>query len=433
MPDSPARDRVRLLSPLRHRDFRLLWSGMCVSLVGDGVFIVALAWQVYALSNAPTALAVVGIAMTVPTVALLLLGGVVSDRWDRRRAMLAADVTRALAVGTIAVLSLTGSLELWHVAALVALYGAGSAFFGPAFDAIVPDLLPASELPRANALDQVIRPLALRLVGPAVGGVLIEVVGIGGAFALDAATFAVSAVALLAMRPRPRATTAPAPAASLLTDVRAGFGYVRRHVWLWGTLGSAGIAFLLFMGPVEILLPYLVKNELGGGAADLGLVFAAGGVGSVLCAVAIGQRGLPRRDITAMYVAWTLGTLAVAGYGLAAAVWQLMLVSLAFNAMETAGLVVWATAKQRHVPPHLLGRVSSLDWLISTGLLPLSFALTGPASVWLGAQGTLVAAGMVGSVVTFAALYLPGMRAIEDARRPRATARLQPEAPATAG
>ena len=433
MPDSPARDRVRLLSPLRHRDFRLLWSGMCVSLVGDGVFIVALAWQVYALSNAPTALAVVGIAMTVPTVALLLLGGVVSDRWDRRRAMLAADVTRALAVGTIAVLSLTGSLELWHVAALVALYGAGSAFFGPGFDAIVPDLLPASELPRANALDQVIRPLALRLVGPAVGGVLIEVVGIGGAFALDAATFAVSAVALLAMRPRPRATTAPAPAASLLTDVRAGFGYVRRHVWLWGTLGSAGIAFLLFMGPVEILLPYLVKNELGGGAADLGLVFAAGGVGSVLCAVAIGQRGLPRRDITAMYVAWTLGTLAVAGYGLAAAVWQLMLVSLAFNAMETAGLVVWATAKQRHVPPHLLGRVSSLDWLISTGLLPLSFALTGPASVWLGAQGTLVAAGMVGSVVTFAALYLPGMRAIEDARRPRATARLQPEAPATAG
>ncbi len=369
--------------------------------------------------------------MTVPTVALLLLGGVVSDRWDRRRAMLAADVTRVLAVGTIAALSLTGSLELWHVAALVALYGAGSAFFGPAFDAIVPDLLPASELPRANALDQVIRPLALRLVGPAVGGVLIEVVGIGAAFALDAATFAVSAAALLAMRSRPRAT--PAPAVSLLTDVRAGLAYVRRHVWLWGTLGSAAIAFLLFMGPVEILLPYLVKNELGGGAADLGLVFAAGGVGSVLCAVAIGQRGLPRRDITAMYVAWTLGTLAVAGYGLAAAVWQLMLVSLAFNALETAGLVVWATAKQRHVPPHLLGRVSSLDWLISTGLLPLSFALTGPASVWLGAQGTLVAAGMVGAVVTFSALYLPGMRAIEDARRPRAAARVQPEAPATAG
>jgi DHA3 family tetracycline resistance protein-like MFS transporter len=411
MPASPARDRVRLLSPLRHRDFRLLWGGMCVSLVGDGVFLVALAWQVYALSDAPTALAVVGIAMTAPTVALLLLGGVVSDRWDRRRAMLAADVTRALAVGTVAALSLSGALELWHMAALVALYGAGSAFFGPAFDAIVPDLLPASELPRANALDQVIRPLALRLAGPAVGGVLIELVGIGAAFALDAATFAVSAAALLAMRARPRAT--PAGAVSPLADVRAGFAYVRRHAWLWGTLASAAIAYLAFMGPVEILVPFLVRNELEGSAAELGLVFAAGGVGSVLVAVAIGQRGLPRRDITAMYLAWTLGTLAVAGYGLAAAVWQLMLVSLVFNALETAGLVVWATAKQRHVPAHLLGRVSSLDWLISTGLLPLSFALTGPASVWLGAQGTLVAAGMIGAVATLAALFLPGMRAIE--------------------
>ena len=112
--------RVRLLAPLRHRDFRLLWSGMCVSLLGDGVFIVAMAWQVYALSNAPTALAVVGIAMTVPTIVFLLVGGVVSDRFDRRRVMLAADVARGLAVAAIAVLSLTGALELWHMVALVA-------------------------------------------------------------------------------------------------------------------------------------------------------------------------------------------------------------------------------------------------------------------------------------------------------------------------
>ena len=107
----------------------------------------------------------------------------------------------------------------------------------------------------------------------------------------------------------------------------------------------------------------------------------------------IGRRGLPRRDITFMYAAWTLATLAVAGYGVAGAVWQLMLASLAFNALETAGTIVWATAKQRHVPGDMLGRVSSLDWLISIGLLPLSFALTGPVSAAIGAQGTLVAAG----------------------------------------
>src|SRR6187200_3217894 len=118
---------------------------MCVSLMGDGIFLVAMAWQVYALSNAPTALSLVGIAMTVPTIMFLLIGGVVSDRLDRRRVMLAADLTRGVVV------------------ALVALYGAGAAFFGPAFDAIVPDVLPASQLARANSLDQFVRPVALRL------------------------------------------------------------------------------------------------------------------------------------------------------------------------------------------------------------------------------------------------------------------------------
>ncbi len=404
--------RVRMLTPLRHRDFRLLWSGMCVSLMGDGIFMVAMAWQVYALSNAPTALALVGIAMTVPTIAFLLLGGVVSDRADRRRVMLAADVARGIAVGLLAILSLSGVLVLWHVVALVALYGAGAAFFGPAFDAIVPDVLPAAELPQANALDQFVRPVALRLAGPALGGLLIDAVGVGTAFAFDAASFAISVIALVAMRARvPRA--AAAGPVSVRSDIRTGLVYVRRHVWLWATFVTAAVAYLLFMGPAEVLLPYLVKNELGGRAADLGLVFAAGGIGSVGCAVVLGQRGLPRRDITFMYVAWTLATIAVAGYGLASAVWQLMLASLAFNALETAGTIVWATAKQRHVPAALLGRVSSLDWLISIGLLPVSFALTGPVSAAIGAQTTLVAAGLIGGAVTFAALLLPGMRAVE--------------------
>jgi DHA3 family tetracycline resistance protein-like MFS transporter len=404
--------RVRLLEPLRHRDFRLLWSGMCVSLLGDGIFVVAMAWQVYALSNAPTALALVGITMTIPTIALLLLGGVLSDRFDRRRIMVVADIARGLAVGLLALLSLTGVLELWHIAVLAALYGGGTAFFSPSFDALVPEVLPAEDLAQANALDQFVRPIALRLAGPALGGVLIDLLGAGTAFAVDAASFVVSAVALLAMAPGVRAPV-EAAAGTVTGDIAVGLRYIRSHVWLWATFASAAIAYLLFMGPAEVLLPYLVKNGLGGSAADLGLVFAAGGIGSVGCAVVLGQRGLPRRDITFMYVAWTLATFAVAGYGLASAIWQLMIASLAFNALETAGTIVWATAKQRHVPAALLGRVSSLDWLISIGLMPVSFALTGPVSAAIGAETTLVLAGAIGGVVTFAALLLPGMRAVE--------------------
>jgi DHA3 family tetracycline resistance protein-like MFS transporter len=409
---------VGLLRPLRHRDFRLLWSGMCVSLLGDGVFFVALVWQVYALSNAPTAFAVVGISMTVPTIGFLLLGGVVSDRLDRRRVMLAADVTRGVVVGMIAVLSLTGALRLWHLMALAALYGVGTAFFDPAFDAIVPEILPKEALAQANSLDQFVRPIALRLAGPALGGLLIASVGVGAAFGLDAASFAASAAALLAMAARgPREQVPRASHDSVLREIGAGFSYIRRHAWLWATFVSAAIAYLLFMGPTEVLVPFLVKNALRGSAADLGLVFAAGGVGSVACAVVLGQRRLPRRDITYMYVFWTLATLAIAGYGLAHALWGLMLASLAFNALETAGTIIWATAKQRHVPASLLGRVSSLDWLISIGLLPVSFALTGPISAAIGVRTTLIGAGLIGSVVTLAALFVPGVRAIET-RRP---------------
>ena len=406
-------DRAGLVAPLRHRDFRLLWSGMCISLLGDGAFLVALAWQVYALSDAATAMSLVGIAMTVPTIVFLLVGGVASDRLDRRRIMLAADVVRGVAVGLLAVLSLVGALELWHIVVLVVFYGSGAAFFAPAFDAIVPELLPAEQLGQANALDQVVRPIAFRLAGPALGGVVVGALGSGTAFALDAASFMASAAALLAMRaPAARPT---ATGVSLRGDLREGWRFVRRRSWLWATFGSAAIAYLLFMGPVEVLLPLLVKHELEGSAAELGLVFAAGGLGSVACAVVLGQRGLPRRDITFMYVAWTLATLAVAGYGLSASVWQLMLACLVFNGLETAGTIVWATAKQRHVPADMLGRVSSLDWLISIGLLPLSFALTGPVSGAIGVRATLIGAGVLGAAVTFAALFIRGVRSVEDA------------------
>jgi DHA3 family tetracycline resistance protein-like MFS transporter len=200
---------------------------------------------------------------------------------------------------------------------------------------------------------------------------------------------------------------------SSIGAVKEGLRFVRKRVWLWGTLVSAAIAYLAFMGPAEVLLPYVVKNELHASAGDLGLVFAAGGIGAIGAALFMGQRGHPRRDVTVMYAVWTLATLAVAGYGLATASWQLMVACLTFNALETAGTIVWATIKQRHVPASMLGRVSSLDWLISIGLLPLSFALTAPIAGLIGVRATLVGAAVIGGAVTFGALFLPGMRDIE--------------------
>ena len=407
-------DRVRILRPLRHRDFRLLWTGMTTSLTGDGIFLVALAWQVYELSNVPTALSIVGVAMTVPQIVFLLVGGVVSDRFDRRRVMIAADALRAVSVAVLGLLSIGGVLELWHVMIVAAAFGAGTAFFGPAFDAIVPQLVPSADLNQANSLDQFVRPAAARMLGPAVGGWLIGLWGgnPGPAFLIDAGTFVLSILCVARMKAR-RIDRVDDDATTAFQDIKEGFRFVRSRVWLWGTLLAATLAYLIFWGPSEVLLPFIVKNHMHGSASDLGFILALGGVGAMFAAVVMGNRDMPRRHITFMYGVWTISTLAVAGYGLASFPWQAMAACFVFNALEGAGTIVWATTKGRLVPERLLGRVSSLDWFISIGLVPVSFAITGPVAAVFGARATLVGAGVLGGVVTLGFLFLPGMRAIE--------------------
>jgi MFS family permease len=415
--------RPHLTAPLRHRDFRLLWTGMTVSLLGDGITLVALAWQAYEISRAPGALAAIGVSQTVPAVVLLLVGGAVSDRFERRKVMMAADALRMLAVFALGALSLTGVIQIWHMMAIAAFYGAGTAFFSPAFDAVVPELVPEDELTQANALDQFVRPAAFRMLGPALGGWLISAFGgrPGGAFLVDGLTFLTSIACLLSMRRSAGNSPAPADGSSMLGEIREGLRYVRSRVWLWGTFLAATLAYLVFWGPAEVLLPYMVKVQMGRSAGELGLVFALGGIGAMFAAVVMSRRDVPRHHMTFMYVCWTVSTLMVAGYGIARFPWQLMAASFVFNALESAGLVVWMTTKQRFVPGRLLGRVSSLDWCISIGLIPASFAITGPIAQAFGARATLVGAGLLGAAITLGFLFLPGMRDIERGRAPAVT------------
>jgi hypothetical protein len=384
---------------------------MTVSLLGDGIYLVTIAWQVYELSNAPTALSIVGLAWTLPLVLFVLLGGVISDRFDRRRVMIIADILRGLAIAAIGVLAVAGELELWHLVVLVAFYGAGEALFMPSFTAIVPDIVPSDLLVEANSLDIFVRTMTARLAGPAIGGVAIGAFGTGGAFLLDAASFGVSAAALLAMASRPLADRQPGT--SVLSDVGEGFRFIRSQTWLWGTLMAASIALLCFYGPWEVLVPFVVKNELGGTAQDLGFVFGSGGLGAILSSLVMAQRSLPHRHITFMYATWTVSSLSILGYGVAAEIWQAMLAALLAGGFSNAGMIVWMTLLQTRVPRALLGRVSSLDWFVSIGLIPVSFALTGPIAAAVGARETLVGAGLLGGCVTLAFLFLPGMRETE--------------------
>jgi MFS family permease len=408
---------VKVLRPLRERDFALFQGGTTITLLGDGIFTVAIAWQVYDIWNVPTAFAIVGLAETVPLIALLLLSGVAVDRFERRWVLFWASLVRGVCVGALGLLAVSGALELWHVIAIAVVYGAGRAFEGPASGAIIPDLVPAALLVQANSLVGMVRPLALRLLGPALGGFIVYRFGAGTAFLLDAVSFFLACGIVTLLRPRMAAIQREAHQ-SIREDIREGVVFVRKHVWLWGTLLWALVAVLFANGPFIVLIPYIVKNELGGDAGDLGLVYAAGGLGAVLSSLIIGQTGLPRRHITFMYLLWAIGLFDLFLYTVCRAPWHAMVVCFFAEAILSAGLIVWVTLMQRVVPTELLGRVKSVDWMVSMGFLPLSFALVGPLAAWLGAETVMAVAGIAGSLLTVAFYFLPGMRNTETTGHP---------------
>lgn len=389
---------MKILRPLRERDFALLTVGLVVSLIGDGLYLVAVAWQVYDLSNTPSALALVGLAWSVGLALFLLSGGVVSDRFDRRRVMIAADLVRAAALAAIGVLAVTDALEIWHLVTLVLFYAAGEAFFGPALGAIIPDLVAREHLVEANGLSESLRQICRLFIGPAIGGLLVAGAGTATAFLIDAGSFVFSAamIALIRTPSRGHGTAESSP----FDDLRAGIAYVRSQQWIWVTLIVAALFTLFYWGPVQVLLPYIVRNDLGGSAGTFGLVLAADGVGSVLAAILVSQRGLPKRSLRVLYGAWSVATLPIAGYALSTSAIQLMGLGMLHGALVTTGLVIWAALEQSRIPREMRARAMSVAWFVSIGLAPASFALTGPVAEALGAQTTLIIAGVVPALVT---------------------------------
>lgn len=400
--------KIGALRPLAQRDFALLWSGQTISLFGDGILTVALAWQVLQLSSSAVALAGVLLARSFPRVVLLIVGGAISDRMPRRLVLLTSDLVQGVAVGIVAVLSATGHLQLWELAILGAVTGAGSAFFLPASTAVIPQLVAPDLLMAANSLSSSSRLLAEDLLGPALGGVLVAAVGTTWAFGLDAASFAVSVATLISIRARPEVST---PASNLLGAVREGFRYARSQPWIWITLISVGtVGNFLAYGPLPVVLPLLVRGPLDGGARGLGLLFASLGLGGLVSAGLFGSLGQPRRRITAMYAGWGTSCLALAGLYFAPNVAAAMALMLLCGFSGEGAQLVWVTLLQELVPGDMLGRIVAMDWLVSLGLQPAGIALAAPAAAILGAGGVFLVGGLISAGGVVLGLFQPGVR-----------------------
>jgi MFS family permease len=395
------------LAVLRVREFRLLFAAQAVSVVGDRLVPVALAFAVLRLGGTPTQVGLVMASRTVTLVAALLVGGVVADRVPRRRVMIAAELSRLVTQGVLAVLLIGGAASIGAVALLAGLTGAATGFFNPASTGLLPMVVEPDDLQPANGL----RSTAMaggEIVGPLIGGLLVAAAGPGWAFAVDAVSFGASAVLLARLR-LPRETAREA--SSFLADMRAGWGTFRSLRWLWAFVASAALGNLLW-GAWSVLGPVIAERHLGG-AAVWGSILAAMGVGTLVGAV-LAIRLRPRRPLVLATVAAAGLVAPLAGLAAGATAGLIAAGALVAGCGMMLGNAIFESTLQREVPPAALSRVSAYDWFGSLAFQPLGLAIWGPLSAVLGVSASLwLAAGLMAASLV-AVLAVPDVRSLES-------------------
>ena len=420
---------VRQLRVLRHRDFRYLWLAQSASVVGDCIVIVALALFVIELTGSATDLGFVLAAASLPLVAFLLIGGVWADRLPRHRVMVVTDLVRFALHALLAALIFTDTVAIWQLIVIEALFGSAEAFFRPAANGLLPQTVPEQEIQQANGLSTLSNNVG-EFAGPALATALVLGLGAGWAFALDAATFLISAALLSRVRPRRRETTArqlasspatatpapapatPAPATAtaaatdsgepvgVWSEIRDGYREVRSRSWVWATLAAFCAALFTGLAPWFVLGPVVAREQYGE-IGVYGLVSAVLGIGTILGSLlGIGWR--PRFPMRAAMLAILLWPVVAVLYAAGVTLYVVTPAMLLGGAGIALFDVWWMTALAERIPPDKLSRVSSYDWMVSLALLPLGYVLAGPLAGALGAVDVLLG----GSVLAAIALAL---------------------------
>ncbi|MGE5527445.1 MAG: MFS transporter [Methanosarcina sp.] len=393
------------LDVLREPRYRRLLLGRTASLVGDGIAPVAIAFAVLDLAGSATDLGVVLAAHALMITALVLVGGVVADRVSPRLAMLGADLTRAASTGVLAALLISGAAQIWQLALLYAVDGAATAFFNPASDAIVPQLVPRTRLRQANALLNLSRSLG-KVLGPALAGVLLALGSPGAALAVDAATFALSAACLLVIH-APAARRAE-QAAPFVSEMRQGWREFSARTWLWAIVLSAAICNAVYFPVMQVLGPAVAKSSLGGSSA-WALIMTSLGIGSILGGlVALNIR--PRHPLRVGEGSVVLIVLPVAFLALPATTAVIACGALLAGAVGSLAQVLYETVWVQHVPSASLSRVASYDWFGSLALEPLGLALIGPLAAGVGTSTTLWLAAAAMAACCAGAISVPSVR-----------------------
>lgn len=398
---------------LRHRDYRWLWAGQSTSAIGDSIVFVALALFITDRTGSATDLGLVLAANAGPLIAFLLLGGVWADRLPRHAVVITTDLICATLHALLAILIFTGKIAIWQLVVIEALFGTAEAFFQPAASGLVPQTVPEPDIQQANALIGVSRNVTT-FVGPALATGIVLTAGAGWAFAIDAATFLVSAACLSRVRPRVRGGIEPEREPvrrSVRAELHEGYLEVRARAWIWVTLLAFAIVSLTGVAPLLVLGPVIARQQYGH-TAVYGVRYAMIGIGTIVGSL-IGMSWRPRYPMRMAVLVMLLWPPSLILYG-AGVTLAIVLPAAVLAGMGLALFDVWwLTAMAQRVPPDRLSRVISYDWVVSAGLLPLGYAVVGPLGGWLGPVPVLIGGAAIGFVALVAALIPRETRMLE--------------------
>jgi MFS family permease len=401
------------IRPLREsRDFRRLWFGTGISAIGSQITTVAIPFQLYELTGSTLLVGLLGIAALVPLLVVPLYGGAVADAVDRRRMLLLSDVGLLVVTGGLLVNALLPNPSVGFLFVAEALGTAAYGFQRPARNALTPRLVRDDQLLPAIAVEDVIFTLA-RVAGPVMGGVLISVIGLGGAYAIDIATFGASLFAIWLLPPAPPAPDADRPSLQSILD---GFRYVRRRKVLLGIFLVDTNAMIF--GMPRALYPALAE-KLGGGASLLGLLYAAPFAGALLASLTSGWMMAVRRQGLAVCVAAAAWGFAIALVGFAEAVWFALVFLAAAGAADFISAVLRSNILLTATPDAMRGRLSGIELAQVAGAPEIGNVEAGVVASLTSVRASIVSGGVLTVVGTVGiALALPALVRY-DARRPQ--------------
>ncbi|MFT3715575.1 MAG: MFS transporter [Gordonia sp. (in: high G+C Gram-positive bacteria)] len=393
----------RALAPFALRQYRWLAGGLALALFGDGIWLIAVVWQVIGIGGGPGRVSLVSGVTAVAMIAATLFGGVLADRISQRTIVFGLEAVKLLAFGSVAVASLLHVLSFPHLLVAAILGGITTGMYYPAYSALLPRIVHADQLLAANGVEGFMRPVLYQAAGPMIAGAIIGISSPGIAILVGAVASSLAGLCYLVMGPVDESDHAEAKAVeaaagekpSVVRDLGEGFAYMWRTPWLWSSLFFYSLQLLAIMGPIEVLVPFALRERVGGDASDHAMVLAAFGIGAALAAAAFGAFPMPKRYLTVMFAMWSVGSLPLIIMGRAHHVVWFVVAAFMIGVLIDGPAVLWGTLLQRRTPKHLLGRISALDFFVSAALMPVSMALAAPISHWIGFGPTFIVAGLL--------------------------------------